>query len=226
MSMPAWSIDADDPVNNDPVNNDDVKMPERHLHRQTIDVIALAASGLIAPELRIFRDMNWYPTDDGGPIAPDMMVLARAAIEELPRSYRQDQTKGPAAVVAVEIASDTDTFASLRAKARRYQRLGTTAYVVVLDHDQCLLRLAAGDSELVTWTGRPMPELGDLRVEFDGEHPFVRLPDGTTAHTDADLVDHARQQAQGRADAAEGRAEALAARLRALGVDPDEDEPG
>jgi Uma2 family endonuclease len=207
---------------------DNLKMPERAIHRQTVDLMALAATRLLGDEVWIFRDLNWYPPDGGTATAPDIMVLPRAALDELPRSYRQDKTGGPPPLAVVEIASDDDSYARVRAKARRAQQLGSVFYLVVVenqqsDDDQSVLRLGADDAELTAWTGRPIPELGDIALSFTNGVPTLTLPDGTTAQSDADLVATAEGRAdaaEGRADAAEARVRALEARLRDLGAEP------
>lgn len=221
MSMPALSFDDGEVL----VDPDDLKMPERAIHRQTADLIGLAATHLLGTEVRVFRDLNWYPDDGGTAIAPDVMVLPRAAADPLPRSYRQDETDGPPPLAVVEVASDTDTFASLRSKARRYQRLGTTVYVVVVDEDPCVLRLGSDDEEFIDWTGRPIPELGGPVLDIDGGRPRLTMPDGLQAASDAALMaamEERAEAAESRASEAERRAEELAARLRALGEEPDQ----
>ncbi len=220
MSMPAVSF-GDDPF----VAADDLKMPERAAHRQAVDLIALAATQLLGPGARIFRDLNWYPDDERGPVAPDVMVVPAEAVEPRPRSYRQDRRGGPPPDVVVEIPSETDSFVSLRTKARRYQRLGTTLYVVTVDDgDVDVLRLGVDDREFVPWMGREIPELGGLRLDAVDDTLTATLPDGTTATTDDELVAAARRAE----DAARLRVGALEAQLRALGVEsgePGEPEP-
>lgn len=206
------------------VDPDDLKVPERAAHRQAVDVIALVATHLLGDDVRIFRDLNWYPADEGPPVAPDVMVLAASAVEPRPRSYRQGPD-GPAPLVVVEVPSDRDSFADFRAKNRRYQALGTTVYSVVIDGPQgAVLRFAADDVEPVSWTGQPIPELGRLVIEFDhgrdgdGETLVVVTPDGLRASSDAEFV---AEEAANRAEEAADRAEALARQLRALGVEPE-----
>lgn len=221
MSMPAVSFDDERSFSRRNVDPDDLKVPERAVHRQAIDLIALAATQLLGPDVRIFRDMNWYPDDDRGAVAPDLMVVPAGAIEALPRSYRQDRTGGPPPEVVVEIPSETDTFVSLRTKARRYQRLGTTVYVVIVDDGELdVLRLGVDDREFGPWAGEAIPELGGLRLHFEGETLTATLPDGTEATSDADLVAQARRAE----DAARREVEAMRARLRALGVEPPEQD--
>jgi Uma2 family endonuclease len=218
VSMSALSFDDGEVL----VDPDDLKMPERAVHRQTADLLGLAATHLLGAEVRVFRDLNWYPSDGGTAVAPDVMILPRTAVDPLPRSYRQDETGGPPPLAVIEIASDTDTFASLRAKARRYQRLGTTVYVVVVDDEPCVLRLGPDDDEFVDWTGRPLPELGGPSMDVVDDGPRLTMPDGVQAASDAELMAAVEERAAQRAEEAERRAEELAIRLRALGEEPDQ----
>lgn len=220
MSMPAVVFDRDD---HPPGLPDDLKMPERHVHRQAVDVIALAATRLLGPSVRVFRDMNWYPADGGNATAPDIMILDADAVEESPRSYRQ--LDGPAPLVVVEIPSDDDGFAAFRTKARRAQAHGSVVYIVVVDGpDPVVLRLGPDDLEFVPWTGRPVPELGNLILDFDDRQLVVELPNGLRAHSDADLVStlEARaEESEARAIEAKARAAELTRLLREHGIDPD-----
>jgi len=63
--MPALPIDCDDEI----LNPDDLKMPERAVRRRAVDLIGLSAARLLGPGHRVFRDLNWYPNDSGGPMA-------------------------------------------------------------------------------------------------------------------------------------------------------------
>lgn len=214
--MPALQLDDDAPVP-DP---DELKVPENAQHRQVVDVVALAATGLLGSHLRIFSDMNWYPPDDGNAVAPDIMVVPTAAIEATPKSYRQDQTGGPPPTVVVEIPSPTDSFVSFRAKAFRYRSLGTVTYVIVVGgSNDVVLRLGPDDPEPQPWTDRPIDELGGLRLGFADGELVVTTPHGLSATSDQELLE---AEAQSRAATAEARAATLAERLRQLGVDPDE----
>lgn len=224
MSISALTFD-DDGI---PVDPDVMKMPESAPHSRTIDLLVVAASHLLGPDVWVFSDLNWYPPDQDNPIAPDLMILPRAAVDQPSRSYRQDQTEGPVPLVVVEVVSDSDTFASMRAMTHRYQALGVVAYVVVLDGVQGLLRFGPDDTDLVSWTGRPIPELGGFSVDFVDGVPQLTQPNGTTATTVAGLVATAEDRAataEDRADRAEVEIEALRARLRALGADPGQNEP-
>lgn len=214
MAMPAVQFDDDPPV----VDPDQLKMPEAAAHRGAVDLIGLAATRLLGPDTRVFRDLNWYPTDGGGPMAPDLMVLPAGAVEPSPTSYRQDQTGGPPPMVVVEVPSESDTFVSFRAKAFRYQGLGTVVYLVVVEGPrQTVLRLGPNDDgEPRPWVDQPIAELGGLRLGFDGGELVAITPAGVRAARDVDLL----TQAEDRATAAEERAEALLRQLQALGVEP------
>lgn len=220
MSMPSVVFDHDD---HPPGLPDDLKMPERAAHRRAVDMIALAATRHLDPSMRVFRDMNWYPADGGNATAPDIMILPADAVEESPRSYHQND--GPPPSVIVEIPSDDDGFAPFRAKARRAQALGSVVYVVVVDGpDPVILRLGPGDPEVVAWTGRSIPELGGLILDFEDRRLVVVLPDGGRALSDADLVamaDIRAAEAEARAAEAEGRAAELGRLLRRHGIEPD-----
>ena len=172
-------------------------------------------------------------------IAPDLFVLPIDAMPvpegrttDWPKSYRQDKTGGPAPSVAVEIPSDTDTFASLRTKTSRCRRLGVTVYLVVIDSSPPeVLRLAADGHDDELWIDRPIPELGGLRIGFDDHGTLtVTAPDGLSITSEEDLADQLEAraetaesrvaEAERRAAEAERRAEELAERLRELGGDP------
>lgn len=229
MSMPALVFDDEDPL----VDPDDLKMPESPAHRRTVDAIALVAARLLGPDHQIFRDMNWYPTDGGNAIAPDLLVLPSDALalpagaaDRWPKSYRQDQTGGPTPSVVVEVPSSSDGFIPLRAKARRCRQLGAAVYlVVVADSPPEVLRLHPDGRGTEPWIDRPIPELGGLRIGFDDGALLVTSPDGLRVTSDEELaakLETRAEQAASRADRAETRADALAERLRSLGVDPDD----
>ncbi len=190
--------------------------------------------------------MNWYPSDGGNAVAPDIMVLPVGAFIAPPdakpgdslNSYRQDKTGGPPAVVVVELPSESDGYNSLRTKLARYAELGTTAYVVGVDESQTIERFAPSPKEAEAWitaegwNDRPIPELGGLRLRFDDGQLTVIMPDGTTARSDHQLVDRARQQAdeleqrlfrlEQQVAAYEQRAAGLEQQLREAGIEPDD----
>ncbi len=212
MSMPAVVFDHDA---HPPGLPDDLKMPERAVHRRAVDVIGLASTRLLGPSIRVFRDMNWYPADGGNATAPDIMFLPAEAVEASPRSYRQ--ADGPPPLVVVEIPSDDDGFAAFRAKAKRAQANGSVVYIAVVDGpDRVVLRLGLDDTEFVAWTGRPISELGGLRIDYDDGELTVVLPDGLRARSDADLV----SAAETKAAEMSAKADEMARLLREHGIDP------
>jgi len=218
VSMPAMPFDSDVVV--DP---DDLKSPERAAHRRAVDVVALAATRLLGPDFRVFCDLNWYPNDDAGAMAPDVMVLPSAAVEASPRSYRQAQPDGEAPIVVVEVPSDGDSFAAFRAKAFRYRDLGSVAYIVVVDGPRhTVLRLGPDNTEPVLWIDKPIPELGGLSLGFDDKTLVVTTPTGAQAASADGLLAIAEQ----RAEAERGRVEVLEAQLRALGAEPQPMDSG
>ena len=214
MSMPAFDVFFDEDAVIDP---DDLKMPERAVHRRSVDVIALAATRLLGPGVRVFRDLNWYPLDGGPPMAPDVMVVSAEVVEASPTSFQQPPGPASTPTVVVEVPSNSDGWPAFRAKTLRYRDLGTVVYVVVVDEPSCeVVRLGSGDNEPVPWTDQPIPELGGLRLTFDDGELVVVLPDGSRATSDHALIDAAEQ----RAVAAEARVAALARQLEALGEEP------
>ena len=239
MSMPALQFDDDQPV----LDLDSLKVAETAAHRRTIDLVGLAATHLLGSQVQVFRDMNWYPTDGGGPVAPDLMVLPAGTTEPSPTSYRQDQTGGPPALVVVEVPSASDGFLTLWAKVRRLHGLGSVVYVVVVQPPGLdVLRIGPGDGESQSWVGRPIEELGGIRLSFEGSELVAETPSGLRGTSDGDLLAQVQRSAvaaegraeaaesraeaaEGRAEAAEGRLAALVRQLEAHGITPEIDPP-
>ena len=215
MAMQAVDLDDDEFI----VDPDDLKMPESPEHRRVTDVIAAAAE-LLLPEVSIYRDMNWYPLDGGTAIAPDVMTLPAGTLQRRMKSYRQ-LPHGPQPGVAIEIASGSDSVTVFTAKTHRYRRLGITLYVVTVDANALDVIVHIDGPQ--RWIGRPIPELGGLRIDAVDEAIVVVMPDGSVLHSATDLAQHAEQRAQHaeqRAQNAEQRAVVLEAQLRALGIQP------
>lgn len=204
MASTAQWVDDDDRC----YDPDDVKMPESPEHRRVIDAIGIVASRLLGPDLVVYRDMNWYPTDGGNAVAPDLMVLPASAFVE--RSYKQP-ADGPVPSVVVEVPSGSDGYTDFLAKAARYQRLGVCCYTVITESGVCSVRRSVpgeGGSSTM-WTGEPIVELGGLRVDVSDDQIVVITPTGDVLVHDSDLV-----------EVAEKRAAELEARLRAAGIEP------
>ena len=187
---------------------DDLKMPESPEHRRVIDAIGIVASRLLGTDVVVYRDMNWYPTDGGNAVAPDLMVLPANAFVE--RSYKQP-ADGPVPSVVVEVPSASEGFTDFLQKAARYQRLGVCCYSVITDSGVCsVLRSMPGEGTANTvWTGEPIAELGGLRIDVANDRIVVVTPTGDVLVHDSDLV-----------EAAEQRVAELEARLRAAGIEP------
>jgi Putative restriction endonuclease len=187
---------------------DDLKMPESPEHRRVIDAIGIVASRLLGPDVVVYRDMNWYPTDGGNAVAPDLMVLPANAFVE--RSYKQP-ADGPVPLVVVEVPSASDGYTDFLQKAARYQRLGVCCYSVITGSGVCsVLRSTPGEGTASTvWTGEPIAELGNLRIAVSDDRIVVVTPSGDVLVHDSDLV-----------EASERRVSELEARLRAAGIAP------
>jgi hypothetical protein len=208
MSTTAGWLDADDDL--DP---DTVKVPENPEHRRIVDAIGIVASRCLLPHTMVYRDMNWYPPDNGTAVAPDIMTLPVGA---LPRAAK---------------ASPTDSFDGMRAKSVRCGALGVDVYIVSTDPlVGGAMRLAPGSTEFVNWTGKPIGPLGGLSIEMTEGHVAVRTPEGMLISTDTELLTMLAESraaaetmaAVAQAEAAEARSRALEleGKLRALGIDP------
>ena len=66
MSMPAVDLDGEFLL--DP---DTLKVPEHPHHRRLAEALGLTIDHEVKGRMVCYRDMNWYPLDGGGPIAPD-----------------------------------------------------------------------------------------------------------------------------------------------------------
>jgi hypothetical protein len=226
MSTTADWLDVDDEV--DP---DTSKVPEDPEHRRIVDAIGVVAARHLQPGVIVYRDMNWYPPDDGNAIAPDLMTLPAGVLPKDAKSYRQSTEALPMPGVVVEVPSASDSYDGMRVKAARYNALGVALYVISTDPVVGgATQYLAGSSEVTVWTGRPIASLGGLSIEMSEGRVAVRTPDGTLIATDVDLCNHmARAEANALAQAAEAqrqtaaaleRTAQLEARLRELGVEP------
>lgn len=192
---------------------DTLKMPENPKHRDMVDMIAVVARHYVGTDTVVYRDMNWYPSDGGHAMAPDLMTLPAGVLDPEAASYRQDRADLPLPGVVIEVPSPSDSFDGLRAKSARYRSLGVDVYVVSVDSLlDVALRLPPGSSDFVPWTGQPIVPLGGLRIEVVDGDVVVRAPDGRMVAPEADVL--------GMVMAAEQRAAELEAKLRSLGVEP------
>lgn len=207
-------------------NPDELKVPESPHHRRVAEAIAAAVHYQLGAAVVCYRDMNWYPLDGGSAIAPDVMVLPPGTLATRAKSYRQP-ADGPTPSVVVEIPSDSDSdsFAAFRTKLRRLQHLGPVVYVIVAEEGSAaVLRLGAGETEAVSWNGRPMQELGGVVATVDPNAAGITLH--TSDGLSFDSAESLQSELVARGAAVAARAAALEARLRSLGLDPDLDPDG
>lgn len=193
------SVDIDDRF----VDPDELKVPENPRHRRVIELVGALAGNALRPEHTVYRDMNWYPRDGGTAVAPDVMVLPADVLATGAKSYKPADDSNPIPSVVVEVPSDTDGWGPFWAKANRYRRLGVVLYIINIDHDpqDTVMRLAPDDPVQEPWTGRPIPELGNIVVDLDGDTVVVRSPDGSQFASTEELA---------------AERDALAAELKAL----------
>ncbi len=205
MELAEW---VDDPE----LDPDLQKVTESVDHREAVDLIALSATLLMPDDLRVVRDLNWYPTDDRSVfLAPDIMVVPRMSLGEHAKSYRQMEMGGGPPLVALEVPSHTNTVPKFSAKIRRINSYGVVAYVVEVDPEaQAILRYEAPSIAPTDWAGRPIPELGGIMLDFADDALRCTNPDGLVATSFDEIV-----------TANVHRAEELETKLRALGHDPD-----
>jgi len=212
VSMPAVDVYGEFVV--DP---DELKVPESPQHRQISELIAIFGGRLLGPDHRVYRDMNWYPLDEGTAIAPDVMVLPAGVLPVGAKSYQQAKVGGPAPTVVFEVPSATDGYGTLHLKLARYRSLNTVAYVVAADYGPPYVSRRDPDgTALDDWDGRPIPELADLVLSQRDNEIRAETPDGLSATNVEDLL----ADLEANTAASAQRAEMLAEKLRALGVEP------
>lgn len=206
---------------------DEIKVPESPDHSTAVDVIVYATRALLGTDHDVYRDMNWYPTDGGNAVAPDVMTLPKGTLKQTatvpkPKSYKQTDPAFPLPGVAVEVASETDSWASMHDKLSRYRSLNVMAYVVTLAPTSRIERFSPDSRVSEDWEAKPIPELGGQRLSFDGEGELVvTLPDGSCGRSNDELAASVASAQVARADHAEERIAQLEAQLRALGAEPE-----
>ena len=223
---------------------DTLKVPMSAPHQWSMELIGLTARDLLGSEFHVFLDMNWYHLDYPYPVAPDVMAIPAEGVEAGLRSYRQGEGASP--TVVVEIPSENNSAFEVQKKNLRYRRLGVVSLTVYIEPGtEGVFRQGPDDWDFLNWTGRPVPELGGLVLDFDDDGALrATTPAGFSGNRYADvlhatLADELAAEAEVRADAAvleaearagaaeakakaaESKAEALMERLRAAGIDPD-----
>jgi Uma2 family endonuclease len=200
-------------------------------------------------------DLLWYPVEGRPDIrvAPDALVAFGRPKGER-GSYLQWREGNIAPQVVFEILSPGNTVTEMMRKLRFYEQYGVEEYFLY-DPDtgkaRGWQRRGGNLEEIMQIAGWRSPRLG-IRFEFEQGELAIYRPDGERfitfvemsaqrdearrqadqARLQADqarqLADQARQQANQahqQADQARQRAERLAAQLRALGVEPEGEEP-
>ena len=203
---------------------DTIKVPESAEHRRVVDLIGAISDQLLGKDYEVFRDMNWYPTDDGSAVAPDVMALPAGSLPDGARSYRQDKLGGPTPLVVVEVPSETNSFFNVQKKLQRYRRLGVPTYVVASeDQASCVMRQDPDDSTLTNWDNHPIPELGGLRLTSVDDRIFAGNGGIPLIESAAEWIESLRQLVathSQRAETEAQRADRLAEQVRALGGTP------
>lgn len=220
----------------------------------TMIVGGLRALFIDRPDVFVAGDLLWYPVEGRPDIctAPDGMVtIGRPKGER--GSYLQWKEGGLPPQVVFEVLSPANTRAEMRRKLGFYQQHGVDEYYVY-DPDRNRVEgwLRQGDqlTAIVPMEGWVSPLLGirfslgpeELELSFPNGEPFVDFESIYTqraeAQAQAQQAQAQAQQAQAQAQQAQSRqallqaeavrererAERLAAKLRALGINPDEDE--
>ena len=188
----------------------------------------------VDPNVFVAGDLLWYPVE-GNPrirMAPDVLVVFGRPKGHR-GSYLQWREGHIPPQVVFEVLSPSNTPAEMRRKQRFYNRYGVEEYYIY-DPDRGtlagLLRQGMRLRRLPSMHGWVSPRLR-VRFELEGGELQLYGPDRQRFLSYVELAQQATQaaqqavQAEQRAAQAEQRASQLAARLRALGVDPDRDEP-
>jgi len=212
---------------------DTLKVPESSPHRWAAELISQAATGLLGPGFHVFADMNWYHQEYPYPVAPDVMVIPAEGVESRLRSYQQGD--GPSPTLVVEIPSENNTAFEVQKKNLRYKRLGVVSITVYIEPGtEGVFRQGPDDQDHRNWTGKPIPELGGLSLDFDDQgelrattpegYSGIRYAEiiqaGAEARAEAEVAE-AKATAAAKIAAAEKKTAALLAQLRAAGIDPE-----
>jgi len=199
----------------DGLSPDEVMVPEGRSHRRVAELCHVAVTHALGSAWQVDANLNWYPLDGGGPVAPDVMVLPAGAGPPDARSYQQGPADpSPSAVIVVPSASDD--VLTFRAKLRRLLSLGAVVYVAYADLAE-VERFTPADENARRWLGQPCDELGGIVFQVVDGMLGIWLGPDLVATSAPDLVGQLRS----RADEAAARAERLAAQLRASGLDPE-----
>lgn len=185
------AMSAADLVGSWPVDPDDVIVPESPDHRIMTELVAAVAGRQLAGHV-CYRDMNWYPLDGEGPMAPDVMVLAAGQLPARAKSYQRlgvvAYTVGitPPCAVTRFAPGDVDPISWL---GRPMVELGGL-----------IIERADDDARLIVRSPDGLDVSSDTELW--------------------QLLDARAEEAAAQAEAAASRVAALEAQLRQLGVEP------
>lgn len=191
-------------------------------------------------------DLLWYPVQGDPDIkaAPDTMVVFGRPKGDR-RSYMQFIENNIPPQVVFEILSHSNRPAEMERKFEFYEQYGVEEYYIYDPHRGTLQGFLGGGGQL-----EPIPDmLGwvsprlEIRFEMQGDELRLFYPDGTPfrrlgemkrlyreaeqrAEAERQRAEQEKQRAeneQGQKERAHQRIEKLEERLRAMGIDPDEE---
>jgi Uma2 family endonuclease len=218
-------MEALDPDRNEYPESDGQPMADNTLQFRWIVVLKENLDAAL-PDF-VAGDLLWYPVR-GEPwirAAPDVLVaLGRPKGDR--GSYRQWEEDGVGPQVVFEVLSPGNTEAAMGDKLAFYDRYGVQEYYVVDPDVQTLEAFVRRDGALRQVPVAPEHRSRLLGIRFvrRGEQLTVHGPGGEPFRTFPEILAE-RDAATAERDAANARAARLAARLRAMGVDPDNEEP-
>jgi Uma2 family endonuclease len=238
MSLPTFSSLSLNPPRPAIVypDSDGQPMAENTLQWTWMVMIKCGLDALFKDDLNIFvaSDHLWYPVKGDPTIrqAPDVyVVFGRPKVHR--GSYLQWEECGIAPQVVFEILSPGNRSGEMQRKFEFYERHGVEEYYVYDPQDGTLEGWLRSFDHL-----QPISEMNGwvsprLRIRFelvDGELRLVR-PDGQRFLSYLEVIEQeeearlALQQQSKQIEKQSAQVERLAAQLRALGVEPDLDEP-
>lgn len=195
----------------------------------------LAALFANRPDVFVASDLLWYPIEGNNKIraAPDVMVVFGRPPGDR-GSYKQWQEEGLAPQVVFEVLSPGNTMAEMARKFQFYDRYGVEEYYIYDPDRGELDGWIRRDGQLENvqhMEGWISPRLS-VRFTLLETDLMLYRPDGRRFETFLELEQRAeseRQRAESehqRAESEHQRAERLAERLRALGIDPNDQQTG
>lgn len=235
MTATAWPTSGTQPARVPPSPPAKIIYPESDGkpmadNTRQFDYIVMIQGGLAAlfadrPDVFVAGDLLWYPVEGNPKIraAPDAMVVFGRPPGHR-GSYVQCYENGIAPQVVFEVLSPGNTRREMQRKLRFYEQYGVEEYYEYDPDRGTLGGWLRRDNRLEPI--RPMEGWISprLKIRFSLEETDLVLyrPDGRRFETFVELDQRVTAERQ-RAQAEHQRAERLAERLRALGIDPDDE---